>query len=422
LIDWIFVEHNSQGDDFLFADQLGWDTLFPTHTSSDGGNTWQHSPRSCTALTIYPQGGVMAYCDSDRALVKTTDGGQTWETISRPGIGPINAIAISTSNPAIIFIGGESLYVSTDGGGTWQERSNGLPARRFDIKINPRASSTIYAFPWDVWSQNVSPLYRSGDSGRNWELLTEAGHGLLFDADGATLYRYGEFLQRSTDKGLTWKALSLPESNPGDWAANRAFTNPILEDTLYYTQRDGNIFVSNDSGTNWEDFSFLKNQWGLYQPSLSFDSEAKPLYLIPFFQAYRSPDGGHTWHQCAWDIEWSSLSETRLVIDPRDNNHILVAQLGGGVYGSRDGCASWQAKNTGMGSLNITPLVLDPNNPDTVYAGTDGGAFVSFDFGETWSEINDGLLGATVVYSIVVDKDSNVFAATPYGVFTLEGK
>jgi hypothetical protein len=111
-----------------------------------------------------------------------------------------------------------------------------------------------------------------------------------------------------------------------------------------------------------------------------------------------------------------------VVIDPRDNNHILVAQLGGGVYGSRDGCASWQAKNMGLGSLNITPLVLDPNNPDTVYAGTDGGVFVSFTFGETWSEINDGLLGATVVYSIAVDTESNVYAATPYGIFQLENK
>ena len=34
----------------------------------------------------------------------------------------------------------------------------------------------------------------------------------------------------------------------------------------------------------------------------------------------------------------------------------------------------------------------------------------------------DGLLGATVVYSIAVDKDSNVYAATPYGVFKLESR
>ena len=36
--------------------------------------------------------------------------------------------------------------------------------------------------------------------------------------------------------------------------------------------------------------------------------------------------------------------------------------------------------------------------------------------------VNDGLLGATVVYSIAVDKDSNVYATTPNGIFQLERK
>jgi photosystem II stability/assembly factor-like uncharacterized protein len=70
----------------------------------------------------------------------------------------------------------------------------------------------------------------------------------------------------------------------------------------------------------------------------------------------------------------------------------------------------------------VNTLAYDPNDPETIYAGTDGGAYVSFDAGATWGQVNEGLLGATVVYSIVVDKDSNVYAATPYGIFKLEGK
>jgi hypothetical protein len=70
----------------------------------------------------------------------------------------------------------------------------------------------------------------------------------------------------------------------------------------------------------------------------------------------------------------------------------------------------------------MNSIAFDPNKPDTIYAGTDSGAYVSFDVGQTWGQINDGLLGATVVYSIVVDNDSNVYAATPYGIFKLESK
>jgi len=111
-----------------------------------------------------------------------------------------------------------------------------------------------------------------------------------------------------------------------------------------------------------------------------------------------------------------------LAIDPRDNKHLFAATQGNGILVSTDGCQSWQANNNGFGSLFVNTLAIDPQYPDTIYAGTDGGAYVSFDSGKAWGVINDGLLGATVVYSIVVDKDSNVYAATPYGLFKLENR
>ena len=43
--------------------------------------------------------------------------------------------------------------------------------------------------------------------------------------------------------------------------------------------------------------------------------------------------------------------------------------------------------NTGLTSLKISSLAIDPSLPKTVFAGTDGsGVFVSVDGGETWSE------------------------------------
>ena len=93
-----------------------------------------------------------------------------------------------------------------------------------------------------------------------------------------------------------------------------------------------------------------------------------------------------------------------------------------GIWISTDGCQSWTANNTGIGSLFVNSVAFDPKNPDIVYAGTDGGAYVSFNGGQSWGQVNDGLLGATVVYSIMVDAQSNVYAATPYGIFKLENK
>ena len=109
-----------------------------------------------------------------------------------------------------------------------------------------------------------------------------------------------------------------------------------------------------------------------------------------------------------------------MAIDPLDGNHVFVID-NGALLESHDSCETTEAFGTAP-NTSMNSIAFDLNNPDTIYAGTDGGAYISYDSGQTWGQANDGLLGATVVYSIVVDKDSNVYAATPYGIFKLEQK
>jgi photosystem II stability/assembly factor-like uncharacterized protein len=146
------------------------------------------------------------------------------------------------------------------------------------------------------------------------------------------------------------------------------------------------------------------------------------MYAIGDLDAFRSDNAGETWQECTRNGKWSARAASRMVVDPRDADHLILATRGDGTLISTDGCQSWRESNNGLGSLFVNTIAMSPSNPDTLYAGTDGGAYASFDSGGHWSEINDGLLGATVVYSIVVDKDSNVYAATPYGIFKLEKK
>ena len=69
-------------------------------------------------------------------------------------------------------------------------------------------------------------------------------------------------------------------------------------------------------------------------------------------------------------------------------------------------------------------IVRHPENPDTIYVGTANGFFISYNGGKTWGTANDGLLGATTIYSLAVDPNDPgmVYAATPYGVFQLADK
>ena len=129
--------------------------------------------------------------------------------------------------------------------------------------------------------------------------------------------------------------------------------------------------------------------------------------------------GGKVWSPCTLFDGYTPLTETRAVIDPNTASIIFVATRGSGITMSKDGCQSWVSLNALEGRF-VNSLFIDPNNSGTLYAGTDLGALVSFDLGTTWGEINDGLPEATTVYSIAVDKDSNVYATTPYGIYQLE--
>lgn len=123
---------------------------------------------------------------------------------------------------------------------------------------------------------------------------------------------------------------------------------------------------------------------------------------------YRSPDGGKTWRHMG-------LNETdrigRVLVDPRNGDRILVAALGKlytpggqrGVFVSNDGGQSWQNTLPGGDWTGAIDLVLDPSNPDVVYAATwdrkrspwefteggDGsGIWRSEDGGHTWTRLD----------------------------------
>ena len=59
-----------------------------------------------------------------------------------------------------------------------------------------------------------------------------------------------------------------------------------------------------------------------------------------------------------------------MAFDPRDSNRMLVAGVSGGIWESLDGAESWNALSLNTANINVGALVIDPQQPDTIYAGT----------------------------------------------------
>ena len=126
---------------------------------------------------------------------------------------------------------------------------------------------------------------------------------------------------------------------------------------------------------------------------------------------YRSDDGGRTWRNMGLK---TSEHIGKIAIDPRDSNIVFVAAQGPlwsgggerGLYKTTDGGKTWKAVIPGTENTGATDVVIDPANPDTMYAATwqrrrhfftlvNGGPesaiYKSSDGGNTWTRLRGGL-------------------------------
>ena len=126
---------------------------------------------------------------------------------------------------------------------------------------------------------------------------------------------------------------------------------------------------------------------------------------------YRSDDGGKTWKNTGLK---GSERIGRIAIDPRDSNHVYVAAQGPlwgpggdrGLFKTTDGGKSWKSVLTISENTGVTDVVIDPQNPETLYAasyqrrrhvwtlingGPESAIYKSTDSGATWNKLRSGL-------------------------------
>jgi len=116
------------------------------------------------------------------------------------------------------------------------------------------------------------------------------------------------------------------------------------------------------------------------------------------------------------------------VIHPANSNIMWLGGATGGVWKTTDGGQSWTPQSDFAPVLTVNSLVIDPNNPDTLYAGTGeqtqnwrgAGIFKTTDGGQTWAQIpSTGTPDFYFVNNIAVSRtaSSHIYAATNTGLW-----
>jgi photosystem II stability/assembly factor-like uncharacterized protein len=319
---------------------------------------------------------------------KSDDAGQFWENVTDGFLttGSIGALAVAPSDGNVIYAGtgestiridvthGDGVYKSTDAGVTW--RHIGLDESRHigEIRVHPDDPDLVYVAALGHSSKDNPErgLYRSTDGGENWDLVLHVS-----ERAGAV-------------------DVSLDPNNPRIvfatiWQARRTFWS------IDSGGPDCGLWRSRDGGDTWENISTRPGMPDGILGKIGVSvSPARSGRVFAIVEAegrkrglYRSDDIGETWEKvCSKpDLVWRPWYYQHVIAHPTNADEVFVMNMK--AWRSIDGGKTFVEFHTPHGDNHA--LWLDPANPDRMIGCDDGGAWVSFNAGESWSTIYNQL-------------------------------
>lgn len=204
--------------------------------------------------------------------------------------------------------------------------------------------------------------------------------------------------------------------------------HPKNPDIIYVATNDY-IYKTRDGGRTWTNLS--KGMSHSRVIAMAIDP-AYPAIVYAGTKGdavYKSHDGGQVWRSMRSGLDDATITSVvnQFVFDPADNNHIFLATTMG-VFETTNGGDHWTKKMDGIKEvLMVVTLGMDPTRPSILYAGTSGGVYKSIDQAGHWEKANNGLVPpdmvktsrALNVTSILVDpyEPDTVYAATLAGLY-----
>ena len=334
--------------------------------------------RSATVCGVAHQPNLYYMGTAGGGVWKTVDGGNTWSCISDGFFGgSIGAVAVSESDPNVIYVGegeqtvrgdvssGRGCWRSMDAGKTWA--FIGLPGSEHigRIRIHPKDPNLVYvAAMGNLWKPNEERgVFKSTDGGSTWKKVlyvsdTTAAIDLVLDPSNPRImyagmwdikrngYRMdsggkGSSLWKSVDGGENWKNISSSKGLPkGVWGIVGVTVSPVNSDRIWtiIEAEDGGVFRSDNGGLSWQktndDRALRQRAW--YYSRIYADTHNEDVVYVMNVSYHRSKDGGETF--ASFNAPHGDHHD--LWIAPEDPNRMVIADDGGAQI-SYDGGKNW---------------------------------------------------------------------------------
>ncbi len=386
----------------------------PAHFQSDAYKAmhWRfvgthRGGRASGVCGVLGQPNVYYLAATGGGVWKTTDGGNSWQSISDGFFGgSVGAVRVSPSDPNIVYAGCgektvrgnvspgyEGVYRSYDAGKTWESIGLAKMTQIGEIRVHPKDPNTVLvAVIGDLFKDSPERgLFKTTDGGKTWKKVLYVNSGA-----GAVDVTYDPNNPRIL-YAATWKLRRTPYS-------------------LSSGGEGSGLWKSTDGGDTWENISENKGlphgPLGIIGVSVSGANSDRVFAIVEAKNGglFRSDDAGKTWAKVSEDanLRQRAWYYSKVFADPINADRVYVMNVQ--FWRSDDGGKNFKSYRTPHGDHH--DLWISPENNENLVVGDDGGAQVSFDAGENWTSYHNQ--ATAQYYRITTDN------AFPYRIYVAQ--
>ena len=307
--------------------------------AQDGPDVWTSSSGNIGrvyAMVIDPQNDNIIYAGGlDSGIYKTTNAGLTWFSVNN-GLTykKVQALAISSSNPQILFAGTDQngssnsgVYKTTNGGANWSLMSNGItdPLGIQAIAIHPTNPNIAFIAAFDGLANSTVGLFKTTNGGTNW-FGSNNGIGtiknllsILFNPLNPNVIYVGTSfnlnptvapskIYKSFDEGANWIDMSngLPTGtttgNPVRALCVSTVDTSLVLAALFLNDTTGGTYLTTNGGISWVKKYGLPNTVGTLLRSCTMRPGSVSEFYVGLDRStgtnvgiWRTTDAGNTW-------------------------------------------------------------------------------------------------------------------------------
>ena len=401
-------------------------------------------------LTVDPKDADVVYSASV-VMWRTEDGGLTWSAVrGAPGGDDYQRIWINPNDPKILVaVADQGAVVSANRGASWSNWYNQNTAAMYHV-------TTDFAFPYRVCSgqqdSGSACVQSRSDDGRitfhDWHPVNIQEYGMaapdprdpdiVFGSQRSGVSRYDRRTRQTTQVGP-----DVSGTLPGGGAMNRNVRtmplhfSPVDHHTMYYASNV--VWKSTDKAHSWTRISpdLARQAWdvpanaGKYAASVTPGPWGSITALSPSPRSlsviWAGTDDGQIQVTTNGGTSWSNVTPPSIRAWTRifnieaghfDNltayaaaNTLRLDDINPHFFRTHDGGKTWTEINTGIaGGAVANAIREDPRQKGLLYAATDLQVWVSFDDGDHWQSLKNGM-PAISVRDLQVKDDSTCHCA-----------